>query len=146
MPFTLNVVLHLEPTLLALLQARVQPTDTDEMLKRLERKVDTIIMNEQKVIESLAKIDSATTRIGSNVQVVADGLQTVSGEVDALQEALKNAGVSQSLVDQAAAIGNRVQAASDALDAQVPVLTAIASKGHTGDPVPVAPPLAPETI
>ncbi len=97
---------------------------------------------EQQVIDALNKIDAATTKIGGNVQIVADTLQVVSKEVDDLEAALKAAGVSDALVSQAASLGDKVQAASDSLDAQVPVLQAIAAKG-TVNPVPVEPPPPP---
>jgi len=129
-------------------------TKTD--LKRIEDKIDQIMATEQQVIDALAKIDAATTKVGTNVQAVATtvgtvstGLQTVSDEMDAILAALQNSGVSQTILDQASALGDKVQAASDglqaasdALTAQVPVLQAIAAKGVL-NPVPVPPPAPP---
>src|ERR1035437_3345674 len=92
--------------------------DLDEMEAR-------IMQTEQQVIDALNKIDSATTKVASNITVVAQVTQTISDEMDALELALSNAGVSQALVDQASGLGDRAQAVSDALDAQVPVLQGI---------------------
>jgi uncharacterized phage infection (PIP) family protein YhgE len=100
--------------------------------------------------DALAAIDAATTKIAANVEVQATALQTqantiqtISDEMDALELALKNAGVPQELIDQANGLASKTQAASDAMDtqvtalqAQVPVLQAIAAKGAT-NPVPV---------
>jgi len=122
-------------------------TKTD--LQVINDKLDKIMISEQQVADVLNKIDVATTKIATNVQVEADGLQTISGEMDKLQSALAAAlaagtGVSQALVDQANTLQTKVQAASDALDAQVPVLQAIAAKGVTNPvPVPVPPPTSP---
>jgi len=91
---------------------------------------------EQDVLDALAKIDAATTKIGATIQTEANVIQTVSDEVDALVTALQNAGVSQALVDQASALAEKTQASSESLDALVPVLQAIAAKGVT-NPVPV---------
>ncbi len=138
--FEIQVNIGLDPTLRAILQALV--TSNTTTLDRIEQKVNQIMATEQQVIDSLNKIDAATTKIGTNVQTVADVLQTVSTEVDALEAALKAAGVSDALVAQASALGDKVQSASDALDAQVPVLQAIAAKGVI-NPVPVPPPATP---
>lgn len=101
-----------------------------------------IMATEQQITDALTKIDAATTKIAGNVGTVATTLQTVSDEMDALEKALASAGVSDALVAQASSLGDRVQAASDALDAQVPVLQAIATKG-AANPVPVPPPAPP---
>ncbi len=97
---------------------------------------EKIMAKEQDVLDALAKIDAATTKIGATVEEEADVIQTVSDEVDALVTALQNAGVSQTLVDQATALADKAQASSDSLDTLVPVLKAIAAKGVT-NPVPV---------
>ena len=111
-------------------------------LDRIESMLRTIMATEQQVVDALNKIDAATTKIGTNVQTVADTLQTVSNEVDALEAALKAAGVSDALVAQAGALSDKVQQASDALDAQVPVLQGIAAKGVM-NPVPTPVPAPP---
>lgn len=105
-------------------------------LKQLENK---IMATEQQVLDALGKIDTATSKIATNLQTESTVLQTVSDEIDALKTALSNAGVSQNLIDTATALQAKVQASSDALDAQVPVLQAIAAKGVL-NPVPVPPP------
>lgn len=123
-------------------------------------------MDETQVRDALAKIDAATTKTATNVQTISDtvsaeavAVQTIGTEVDALQKALANAlangtGVTQALVDQAAAVSTKAQASSDALDATVkplqdliPVLQGIAAKGvvngAVAEPVPVPVPPAP---
>ncbi len=102
----------------------------------LEKFEERIMAKEQDVLDALAKIDAATTKIGATIQTEANVIQTVSDEVDALVEALQNAGVSQTLVDQASALAEKTQASSDSLDTLVPILQAIAAKGVT-NPVPV---------
>jgi len=102
----------------------------------LEKFEERIMAKEQDVLDALAKIDAATTKIGATIQTEANVIQTVSDEVDALVTALQNAGVSQALVDQASALAEKTQASSESLDALVPVLQAIAAKGVT-NPVPV---------
>jgi methyl-accepting chemotaxis protein len=123
--------------------------DLEQMEKRI---MDTL----QTLSDALNKIDAATTKSAGNIQTISSSLttvaattQTISDEVDELEAALKNAGVPQNLIDQASALGDKAQAASDALDAVVPALNAhadfltqIASKGAT-NPVPVPPPPAP---
>lgn len=114
--------------------------NTNQRLERVEQGVTKIMATEQQVVDALNKIDAATTKVATNLTVVAQVTQTISDEMDALETALQNAGVPQALVDQASALGDRAQAASDALDAQVPVLQAIATKGVI-NPVPVTPPV-----
>lgn len=115
----------------------------EQLLKQVLAKENIIIMDEQKVKDALSKIDAATTKIGANIQTVADTDQKISDEIDALQSALAAAlangtGVTQDLVDQAAAVSAKAQASSDALDALVPVLEGIAAKGVVNlVPVPV---------
>ena len=110
--------------------------DLDELEARLNKRLDKIMATEQDVVAALQKIDAATTKIAANVQGEANTIQTISDEIDALISKLSNAGVSQALLDEATALAEKTQAASDALDAQVPVLQAIATKG-ANNPVPV---------
>ena len=103
---------------------------------------------EQQVSDALDKIDQATTDIATNVAAISTVDATISTEMTALVAALQAAGVSQALVDKATALQAKAQAAATALDAQIPVLQAIASQGvlnpvPTPVPVPPAPP-APE--
>jgi len=135
-----NVTVSLQPQL-----------DRQQMqLNRIEAKLDTanqgiekIMADEAVVIEALTKIDAATTKIAGNVQTIATLDQTVSDEMDALIAGMKAQGVSQALIDQATATSAKAQAASDASDALVPVLQAIAAKGVQNPvPVPVPAPVA----
>lgn len=116
-------------------------------LDSISRKADQILMDEELVKQSLDKIDAATTKAAGNLQILADTDQRISDEFDALAADLatlkaNGTGVTQALVDRAAAGAVRAQAVSDSLDAMVPVLTAIAAKGVT-DPVPLPVPPAP---
>ena len=102
----------------------------------LETFVNKIMATEAQVVAALNRIDAATTAIAANLQIVSDTNATISTDVDTLVTALQNAGVSQTLVDQANALGDKAQASSDTLAAQIPVLQAIAAKGVL-NPVPV---------
>jgi hypothetical protein len=102
---------------------------------------EALLMDEALVKAALTKIDDATTQIAANLSTVATTTSTISTEVDALQTALAAAlangtGVTQALVDQATAIGDKATTASDALTALVPVLQGIATKG-VSNPVPL---------
>jgi chromosome segregation ATPase len=114
-------------------------TTQGAQLTKQEREIQTIMATEAEVKAALDKIDAATTKIGSNLTVISGTITTIGTEVDALVDALKNAGVPQAILDQATALGVSLDAASNALDAQVPVLNAIAAKGVI-NPVPVPPP------
>jgi len=133
------------------------PIDTPEALKKLDQILHAlaglkeqgkqIIMEEQQVKDLLAEIDQATNEIGENVSIIADTDQVISDEIDAFQTALADAlqrgqGVTQELIDQAAAVKGRAHASSKALADLVPVLKGIASKGAT-NVVPVKVPAAP---
>jgi hypothetical protein len=95
---------------------------------------------EAEITAALDKIDAATTKIGQNLAAASGVIGSIGTEVAALVAAMKNAGVSQALLDQAIMIGDHAQLASDALEAQVPVLQAIAAKGAL-NPVPIQPPV-----
>lgn len=92
--------------------------------------------DQQQEIDALNKIDAATTAIATNLTTQAGVVQTISDEVDALVAAQTNAGVPQAIIDQTTALADKAQAAADALNAQVPALQAIATKGAS-NPVPV---------
>lgn len=117
---------------------------TLNLLAQIEGAVKIIMATEKEVADALVKIDAATSRAAANIQILADTDQKISDEVDALVAALKAAGVSQALVDQASALAAKSQAVSDSLDTMVPALQAIAAKGVT-NPVPVPVPAAPPT-
>lgn len=116
-------------------------------LTQQERQIQNIMATEAEVKAALDKIDAATTKTAANVQAISDIAGTISTEVDALVAALKAAGVSQALVDQATALGTKADAIGTASDALVPVLQGIASKGVVNPvPIPVPPvPPAPAT-
>jgi hypothetical protein len=136
-------------SLLATIKGLMQGGDQQVQLDRLEQMVTQSLANEEKlmateqqVVDALTKIDAATTSIAGNLTTVASVTDTISTEVDALVAALQAAGVAQSTVDMAVAIGAKADAASTALNAQVPVLQAIAAKGVI-NPVPLPPPPPP---
>lgn len=132
-----------------------------QTLTRMENKLDIantgiskIMADESAVATLLTKIDTATTAIGNNVQSIASNVNAlgttasqISSEVDTLVAGMQNAGVSQALIDQATAVGTKMDtlagSASDTATATsnlVPVLSAIATKG-AGNPVPVPVPV-----
>lgn len=114
------------------------------LLKTIDGKANQIMADEQQVLDALAKIDAATTKAASNIQILADTDQKISDEIDALVAGMQGQGVSQALIDQAVALAGRSQAVSDNLDAMVPALQAIAAKGVV-NPVPVPVPAPPTT-
>jgi hypothetical protein len=118
----------------------------DRVLGKLEElKVlgERIMATELEMKSALDKIDVATTKIGANLTVVSGVVTTIGEDVDALIAALQAAGIPQELIDQATSIGTKSEAAVAALDALVPVLQAIASKGVI-NPVPVPVPPVPK--
>ncbi len=91
----------------------------------------------------LEKIDTATTKIATNLQTIADTDQKISDEIDAfIASAPVGTVLSSAQVNQLKALADRAQSSSDASDAQVAVLQAIATKGAK-DPVPVPVPETP---
>lgn len=91
----------------------------------------------------LQKIDAATTKIATNVQSIADIDQKISDEIDAFLAATPPGTVlTDAQVEKIQSFADRLQASSDASDAQVAVLQAIAAKG-AGNPVPVPVPPPP---
>jgi hydrogenase maturation factor HypF (carbamoyltransferase family) len=114
-------------------------------LKTLIAQGKVLIMDEQQVKDALTKIDTATTQIAANLQIVATTAETIDEDVTALQAALAKAlasgtGVTQDLVDQANSISTKSAGTADALAVLIPVLQGIASKGViTPVPVPVPP-------
>ena len=116
-------------------------------LDKLTEQGEKLMATEQQVIDALTAIDEATDKIADNVATIATVDQSISTEMTALIAALQAAGVDQALVDQATALKVKAQAASDALDLQVPVLQGIASQGViTPVPAPVPnPPVVPPT-
>lgn len=101
----------------------------------------------------LGKVDATTTKIGTNLTAVAtaqaaeaDTVQTISNEIDTLIAG----GISADSATKLQNIADRLQASSDnsdtitaAIQAQVPVLTAIAEKGAPVVPAPPPPPVVP---
>jgi len=119
--------------------------ETFVILKRLEDKVDKLIMGQAEIEAALAKIDAATNKLATNVQAIADTDQKISDEIDAF---LANVPVGTVLTDAQAAklqsLADLAQTTSDASDAQVAVLQAIAAKGAVNPvPIPVPPPVTP---
>jgi len=112
---------------------------------------------EQELLDQMAKVDTATTKMAGNVQVIADittqngtVLSTISDEVDVLLTELKDSGVSQATLDKMSALGAKADAgatASDtavaALQSLVPVLQGIATKASNAVPIQPPPPPPP---
>lgn len=122
----------------------------DSKLDSISKKVDHVLMDEALVKAKLDLIDVATTKMASNIGILADTDQVIANEFADLKKKLADAlangtGVTQELVDQAAAGALKSQAVSDALDQMVPVLQAIASRG-ADNPVPLPVPPAPPAV
>jgi len=129
--------------------------------RRVEHKLDRLLeigekllMTSQEELALLKAIDDATTTIGGNVQKVANDVQTISaaaGQISTeIDQLLANSNVPSDVADalnalktKSDALQTAAKASSDALDAQVPVLQGIATKG-AGTPVPV--PVAPAVL
>jgi hypothetical protein len=96
-------------------------------------------LTDDQIKTLLAGIDTTTNKIAANVQTIADVDQTISNEMDAFIAA-HPAGTTftDDEVTQLQSFADRLQKTSDASDAQVTVLQAIAAKG--GTTVPAAPP------
>lgn len=127
-------------------------------LARIEQKVNQLQMTDQEVLDALKAIDTATTTVATNVDLIAKNTAniatlgtTIDGEVKALLTLAQQSGVPQNVQDAITALSAKTaklqtdaQAASDAAAAQVPVLQAIATEGATNPvPVPVPPPPPP---
>jgi methyl-accepting chemotaxis protein len=96
-------------------------------------------LTDQELIDLLQGIDSTTTHTGENVQKIADVTQVISTEMDTfLAAAPVGTVLTEEQVAKLQSIKNTAQAASDAGDAQVLVLQAVAAKGQ-----PVVPPPPP---
>lgn len=109
------------------------------VLDRIERKVDQIIMTDAELKALLGKIDTTTNALATNVQAIADVDQKISDEIDALLAKPDNQ-LTPEVASQLQGFADRLQATSDASDAQVAVLQGIAAKGQ---PVVPPPPPAP---
>lgn len=99
------------------------------------------MLNDQEVIALLMKIDGATNKLATNVQIIADTDQTISDEIDAFLAGTRPGTVfTDAQAAQLQGLADRLQSSSDAADAQVVVLKAIAAKGAVNPvPLPVSP-------
>jgi len=123
-------------------QLAASSATSNKKLDDLGQKVGKIMLNEQQELDLLATLDRTTTAIGANVSVIATVNQTISDELDALLLKQQAEGVSQAILDATKALADKSQAAATALEAQIPVLQGIASKG-AANPVPVPVPPVP---
>ncbi len=130
-------------------------------LTRIQRTEGKIKMNQTEELALLKDIDSNTTLVGANVQKVADNVQviattagTISTEMDDLLAKVTagNGEVTPEVVNQLTSMRDRMtglatasQSSSDALDQQVPVLNAIATKG-AAQPIPIPVPAPPPDV
>ena len=112
----------------------------EQTINRIEFLLKEIKVNDTELNNLLSKIDVTTNKIAANVQAIATVDQTISNEIDAFLAAKPTGTV---LTDAEATLlqgfADRLQASSDASDAQVTVLNAIAAKSA---PVVPAPPAA----
>lgn len=133
--------------------AKSQLDRMEDILGAIKTITEKVKMTQQEELALIQEIDAATTGIANNVDALAttqaknsELLQTISNEVDQLLTG--NPDVPAPVVDALQALRgrlNQARTASDAvtagLNAQVPVLEAIASKGAKNPvPVPVPPP------
>lgn len=121
----------------------LEDTQVRDLLAKLadiEGKVDKIMLSQTELDTLLKKIDDTTNHTAANVKTIADVDQQISSEIDAFLAATPVGTVlTQAQADQLTAISTRAQATSDAGDAQVAVLQAIAAKGAPVVPTPPAP-------
>jgi hypothetical protein len=122
-----------------------------DRLKIIEGKADKLMATDAEMSAVLTTIDETTTAIATNVEAIgvtstaaAATAVEISADVDALIAAQGQAGVSQALMDQAAAIrdkatglGTSVTTVKEAAAALVPVLQGIAAKHDPANLVPV---------
>ena len=115
------------------------------ILKRLEEKVDKIMLTQEQEAALLQKLNDATNKLATNIGAIGTVTQTVSDEIDAFLVANPPGTVlTDAQVTALQANADKLQAASDASDAQVAALQAIATKGAGNPvPVPVPPPTTP---
>jgi hypothetical protein len=129
----------------------------DAKLTTIQHTQELILAKEQEALDALKLIDDATDAIGANItaigvttQSIATAGKTIDDEVKSLLAQLGNiSGIPQSVMDGLTKIGTKTaamttaaQTATDALNAQVPVLEGIAAEGASnGVPLPPPPPI-----
>jgi hypothetical protein len=127
--------------------AVVEPDKSDEILTQLanvrqdiKEFRDAMKLTDQELTDLLTGIDTTTNHTADNVQKIADVTQTIKTEVDAFVAAAPAGTVlSDAQVVQLKGIATKLQAASDAGDAQVTTLQAIAAEGQPVVPAPPPP-------
>jgi 50S ribosomal subunit-associated GTPase HflX len=153
--FHLHVTHGIDDTLHHLVERLLQPhchrlECIEAKLETIQQTLEEIKMTDQEVKAVLDKVDATTTKIGSNLDAVAAAqaseasvVQDISDEIDALVAKGANSGVSPETASLLTSIADRLQASSDnsdkitaAIQAQVPVLSAIAAKGAPVVPTP----------
>lgn len=157
---TVSFVVSLDPDQFNRLCGSTSDTQGAEILRRLTRMEKTLLevkLTDAEVKAVLDKVDVTTTKIGTNLTAVAAAqaaeastVQTISDEIDTLVKNQAASGISDATAAQLTAIADRLQTSSDnsdaitaAINAQVPVLTAIAEKGAATVPDPPPPPAVP---
>lgn len=111
------------------------------LLTEIKHDVKEIRVTQQEMDIVLGKIDTTTNHTAQNVQTIADIDQRISDEMDAFIAANPAGTVlTDAQVAQLQGFADRTQATSDASDAQVAVLLAIAAKGAPVVPTPAPPP------
>jgi hypothetical protein len=127
-----------------------------QQLAAIQKTLGDIQMTEQEFLAALQKVDATTTKIGTNLDAIAAAqsgeasvVQAISDEMDKFVAGGSSNGLSPAAQASLQALANKLQTSSDnsdkitaAIQAQVPVLTAIAAKGTAVvPPPPPAPPL-----
>ena len=140
MPVTIGrIEIGLDPQLAALVPLLAQALTQKDVLDRIEQKVDKLLMTDAELKTLLTKVDDTTNKLAANVQAIADVDQKISDEIDALLNQPGNQ-LTPEVTAQLQSFADRLQATSDASDAQVAVLQAIAAKGAPVVPPPPPPP------
>ena len=110
-------------------------------LANIQQSLKELKMTDAEIAALLGRVDQTTNKLAANVQTIADVDQKISDEIDAFLKAVPAGTVlTDAQVAQLSGFADRLQATSDASDAQVTVLQAIAAKGQPQVPPPPPPP------
>jgi uncharacterized protein YoxC len=106
-------------------------------LAALQRLGERIMATEQQLLDTIKKIDEATTKQGQVLQAEADTLRHISDDVDKLLVQIRSGQVSDSTLASLQAQADKIQAISDSLDKQAQFSKDLATKADNPVPAPV---------
>lgn len=124
----------------------VEQGKLDEILAYLlsmQKTLKEIKTMDQATQDLLIKVDATTNKIASNITVIANVDQQISDEMDALIAKIGSGATPADVTAALQGLADRLQASSDASDAQVAVLQGIAAKGAPVVPEPPPAPVLP---